>query len=109
MTAARERLWTWRAARHSNIGLQLDQCHASMSGEDPVEALRENFALIAHVQIADPPGRHEPGTGSAPIQRFLAELDEAAYAGFVGLEYRPARSTAECLGWIKALGSPASA
>ncbi len=53
MAAARERVWTWRAARHSNIGLQLDQYHASMSGEDPVEALRENFGLIAHVQIAD--------------------------------------------------------
>jgi hydroxypyruvate isomerase len=35
----------------------------------------ENFGLIGHVQIADAPGRHEPGTGSAPIQRFLAELD----------------------------------
>jgi len=98
-----------KAAGHSNIGLQLDQYHASMSGEDPVEALRQNFGLIAHVQIADAPGRHEPGTGSAPIQRFLAELDEAAYAGFVGLEYRPAGSTDEGLGWIKALGSPASA
>jgi hydroxypyruvate isomerase len=98
-----------KAAGHSNIGLQLDQYHASMSGEDPVEALRENFGLIAHVQIADTPGRHEPGTGSAPIQRFLAELDEAAYAGFVGLEYRPLGSTDEGLGWIKALGSSASA
>jgi hydroxypyruvate isomerase len=97
------------ALGHSNIGLQLDQYHASMAGEDPVEALRENFGLIAHVQIADAPGRHEPGTGSAPIQRFLDELDEGAFAGFVGLEYRPAGSTDEGLDWIKAFGSPASA
>ena len=74
-----------------------------------MEALRENFGLIAHVQIVDAPGRHEPGTGSAPIQRFLAELDETAYAGFVGLEYRPAGSTDEGLGRFKGLGSPASA
>ncbi len=97
------------AVGHSNIGLQLDQYHASMAGEDPVEALRENFGLIAHVQIADAPGRHEPGTGSAPIQRFLDELDEGAFAGFVGLEYRPAGSTDEGLDWIKAFGSSASA
>ena len=98
-----------KSAGHTNIGLQLDQYHASMSGEDPVEALRKNFGLIAHVQIADAPGRHEPGTGSAPIQHFLAELDEAAYGGFVGLEYRPAGSTDEGLGGIKAFGSPAPA
>ena len=61
-----------------------------MAGKDPVEALRENFGLISHVQIADAPGWHEPGTGNAPIQRFLGELDEAAYEGFVGLEYRRA-------------------
>lgn len=97
------------AAGHSNIGLQLDQYHASMSGEDPVEAVRENFGLIAHVQIADAPGRHEPGTGSAPIQRFLAELDETAYKGFVGLEYRPVGSTDEGLSWLKSFGSPAFA
>jgi hydroxypyruvate isomerase len=97
------------AAGHANLGLQLDQYHASMAGEDAVAALRKNFGLIAHVQIADAPGRHEPGTGQAPIHHFLAELDEAGYSGFVGLEYRPAGSTDEGLKWIKAFDSQPSA
>lgn len=88
------------AANHPNVRLQLDQYHASMANEDPVVAFRTHLAHVRHVQIADAPGRHEPGTGTAPIPEFLAELDGAGYLGYVGLEYRPLGSTAASLGWM---------
>jgi hydroxypyruvate isomerase len=84
-----------------NVRLQLDQYHATMAGEDAVDCLRQHMRLIGHVQIADVPGRHQPGTGKAPIGRFLDELDKSDYQGHVGLEYRPLGSTAESLDWAK--------
>ena len=92
-----------QAADHPNVRLQLDQYHAAMAGEDALECLRTYRPLIAHVQIADVPGRHEPGTGSQPIAGFLRELDETGYEGFVGLEYRPLVDTASSLGWMRTM------
>jgi hydroxypyruvate isomerase len=90
-----------------NVKLQLDQYHAGMAGEDAIEFLRKHFALISHVQIADIPGRHQPGTGKAPIARFLEELDRGGYTGSVGLEYKPLGSTEESLAWAAPyLGQP---
>jgi hydroxypyruvate isomerase len=90
-----------RAVDHPNVRLQLDQYHAAMAGEDALECLRKYFPLVAHVQIADVPGRHEPGTGSQPIGEFLRELDRLGYEGFVGLEYRPLVDTASSLAWMR--------
>ena len=89
-----------RAANHPAVRLQLDQYHVGMMGGDPLQALHQHRELIEHVQIADVPGRHEPGTGQQPIREFLAELDRVGYTGAVGLEYRPAGSTAEALRWL---------
>jgi hydroxypyruvate isomerase len=88
---------------HPNVRLQLDQYHAAMAGEDAIDCLRRYFPLIAHVQIADVPGRHEPGTGTQPIEAFLSELDRLAYSGFVGLEYRPLVDTASSLDWMRTM------
>ncbi len=85
-----------QAAESPAVRLQLDQYHASMIGEDPRETLKRHFPLVAHVQIGDVPGRHEPGTGTQPIAQFLRDLDDRGYAGFVGLEYRPLAG----LGWL---------
>jgi hydroxypyruvate isomerase len=87
-----------------NVRLQLDQYHAAMEGQDALDCLRRYFSLIAHVQIADVPGRHEPGTGTQPIAAFLRELDALGYDGFVGLEYRPLADTASGLAWIPEMG-----
>ena len=86
---------------HPSVRLQLDQYHAAMAGEDAIACLRKYFPLIAHIQIADVPGRHEPGTGAQPIGAFLDEVDRLGYGGFVGLEYRPLVDTATSLEWIK--------
>ena len=90
-----------QAVGRPNVRLQLDQYHAAMAGEDALDCLQRYFPLIEHVQIADVPGRHEPGTGSQPIEQFLRELDRLGYAGYVGLEYSPLVDTASSLGWIR--------
>ncbi len=82
------------------VRFQLDQYHVGMMGGDPLDAFRRYRALVEHVQIADVPGRHEPGTGQQPIREFLAALDEGGYTGAVGLEYRPSASTDAALAWL---------
>jgi hydroxypyruvate isomerase len=89
-----------QAAERDNVRLQLDQYHVGMMGGDARQALRQHFALVQHVQVADVPGRHQPGTGTQPIRQFLADLDALGYTGSVGLEYRPQGSTDEALGWL---------
>jgi hydroxypyruvate isomerase len=87
-------------ADHPNVRLQLDQYHVGMMGGDARAELRKYAQLVEHVQIADVPGRHEPGTGQQPIREFLADLDAVGYGGTVGLEYRPLGSTDEALAWL---------
>ena len=89
-----------RAVERPNVRLQLDQYHVGMMGGDARAAMRENVDLVEHVQIADVPGRHEPGTGQQPIREFLSDLDALKYRGAVGLEYRPSASTDLALAWL---------
>jgi hydroxypyruvate isomerase len=88
------------AADRPAVKLQLDQYHVGMVGADPRAALRQWSRLVEHVQIADVPGRHEPGTGQQPIREFLADLDAVGYQGAVGLEYRPQAPTEQALAWL---------
>jgi len=83
-----------------SVRLQLDQYHVGMAGADARAALRRYAPLVAHVQVADVPGRNQPGTGKQPIREFLADLDELGYGGSVGLEYRPRGTMEEALGWL---------
>jgi hydroxypyruvate isomerase len=87
-------------AEHPSVRLQLDQYHVGMMGGDARVELRKYADLVQHVQIADVPGRHEPGTGQQPIAEFLADLDSVGYTGAVGLEYRPLGSTDDALSWL---------
>jgi len=89
-----------QAADSPNVRFQLDQYHAGMMGKDARDVLRRHLARIGHVQIADVPGRHQPGTGRQPIPEFLSLLDELGYDGSVGLEYRPQGTTDEGLAWL---------
>jgi hydroxypyruvate isomerase len=91
-----------RAAGSESVRLQFDQYHCAMSGGNAIEEFRRYAPLIRHVQIADVPGRHQPGTGQQPIEAFLDELDKLGYDGFVGLEYRPQGTTEESLSWLEA-------
>jgi len=89
-----------REVDHPSVRVQLDQYHVGMIGADACAALREHLDLVEHVQIADVPGRHEPGTGQQPIREFLADLDALGYQGSVGLEYRPSGPTEAALEWL---------
>jgi hydroxypyruvate isomerase len=77
------------AAGTPEVGVQVDTYHCGRSGDDPVEWVRRLGARLGHVQLADHPGRHEPGTGRLDLAGVLAALRETGYAGAVGLEYVP--------------------
>jgi hydroxypyruvate isomerase len=83
-----------------NVRVQFDQYHVGMMGGDARALFKTYKDLVEHVQIADVPGRHEPGTGHQPIREFLAELDALDYPGAVGLEYRPSGPTDTALAWL---------
>ncbi len=84
----------------ANLALQFDCYHAQVMDGDLTETIRALLPRIGHIQIADNPGRHEPGTGEINYRFLLAELDRLGYGGFVGCEYRPRASTAEGLTWV---------
>lgn len=81
------------------LKMQFDCYHMSRMGEDVVATLRANLAQVGHVQFADSPGRHEPGTGRVDLDAVFTLLRDSAYAGWCGAEYRPSRRTEDTLGW----------
>jgi hydroxypyruvate isomerase len=89
-----------------NVFLQYDMYHAHIMGEHLLQVLKMHGDRIAHIQIADFPGRHEPGTGIIEYPRLFQLLDEIGYTGWVGCEYRPQSQTKDGLVWIKSLSLP---
>ena len=81
------------------VGLQFDIYHCQISEGDLTRHLRDLMPIISHVQIADVPGRNEPGTGEIAWEWVFRQLDALGYAGWVGCEYRPAAETTAGLGW----------
>lgn len=90
--------------RVPHLKMQFDCYHLSRMGNDVLAALRDNLADIGHIQFADDPGRHEPGTGRIDYLSLFSFLRDAAYAGWVGAEYRPSRATEDTLGWWRHWG-----
>lgn len=93
-------LITGPLAGADNIRLLFDLFHLGSNGVGLVEAVGRFEPWIGHVQIADSPGRGEPGSGSLPIMPTLAALAEAGYRGVVAGEYQPTRATIETLDWL---------
>lgn len=83
-----------------NLKYQYDFYHRQRTEGGLVDSLREHIGRIGHVQLADAPERHQPGTGEINYRRVLATLDELGYEGYVALEYRPRGSTEESLAWL---------
>ncbi len=83
----------------ANAFLQYDLYHAQRMEGELAATLRQHLARIAHVQIADNPGRNEPGTGEIHYAFLLRHLDAIGYAGWVGCEYKPSGDTEAGLGW----------
>lgn len=92
-----------RAAGHGgvdNLRLLFDVYHLAVNGDDVDAAVARYADRVGHVQVADAPGRHEPGTGDLDIDTPLAALERAGYRGWVGLEYKPAAGTDDGLSWL---------
>ena len=81
------------AGRHGAVGLLADLYHLAANGEDIDAVLHEHSARIVHVQVADFPGRHEPGTGQLDIDRYLKLMRTLGYRGDVAMEYIPMHLT----------------
>ncbi|HET8732093.1 MAG TPA: TIM barrel protein [Moraxellaceae bacterium] len=82
-----------------HLRMQFDCYHMSRMGDDVLADLHDNIAAIGHIQFADNPGRHEPGTGRIDYRAIFSYLRNAPYQGWCGAEYRPSRDTADTLGW----------
>jgi hydroxypyruvate isomerase len=84
----------------ANLGLLADLYHLASNGDDLDRLAGDHAGRVAHVQIADVPGRGAPGTGTLDLDRHLARLQAAGYRGFVGLEYVPDGPSAGSFGWL---------
>lgn len=83
-----------------NVGLLADLYHLAVNGDDVNRVIAEHTDRVAHVQIADNPGRNEPGTGTLPLDQQLTALEANGYAGWVGLEYKPSTTSEASFGWL---------
>lgn len=88
-------------AGHPNLRIQYDLYHMQIMEGDLIRSLRTHCARIGHIQFADTPGRHEPGTGEIHFANVFAALDALPYDGFVGAEYLPSGRTEDTLGWME--------
>ncbi|MDF2502026.1 MAG: hyi [Anaerosporomusa subterranea] len=89
---------------HANAYLQYDLYHEQRGVGELTATLRKQFARIAHIQIADNPGRHQPGTGELNYRFLFSEIDRLGYTGYVGLEYIPEGPTADSFSWVEEYG-----
>ena len=98
---------TWEAfqlmkeVNHPNLWLQYDVYHMQIMEGNLTKTIQENLGRIAHIQIADNPGRHEPGTGEINFINLFRSIDEMGYDGWIGCEYTPAGKTEDGLQWIQ--------
>jgi hydroxypyruvate isomerase len=89
------------AAGAPNLALQYDLYHMQIMRGDLIPTIERLFPRIGHLQFADTPGRHEPGTGEINFASVFAALERLGYAGWVGAEYWPSRTTEETLPWFE--------
>ncbi len=92
-----------REIKHPRLKVLCDLYHLGVMGKNPVSTITEYLDDIGHIHIADFPGRHEPGTGSADWETLLTLLKRRGYTGYVGFEYSPLNNTDESLKTIRTL------
>jgi hydroxypyruvate isomerase len=89
-----------RARGIGNIGFLCDLFHLAANGDDLEDVIARHADTIAHVQIADQPGRHEPGTGTIDFEACFDALARTGYDGWIGLEYLSTTTTTRSFGWL---------
>ena len=92
------------AIGRDRIGLQFDIYHCQTAQGDVTTRLEKLLPYVEHMQLADVPGRHEPGTGEIGWEYVFRRIDELGYAGWVGCEYAPLGDTVEGLAWRQRYG-----
>lgn len=93
------------AVAAENLKFQYDLYHMQIMEGDLIRTLERRLPAIGHIQFADNPGRHEPGTGEIHFARIFEAIDRLGYQGWVSAEYHPATSTEAGLGWLPDAGS----
>jgi hydroxypyruvate isomerase len=92
------------AVGRDRLGLQFDIYHCQITQGDVTKRMEALLPVIAHMQIADVPARHEPGTGEIGWEYVFGRIDALGYTGWVGCEYRPAGDTLAGLAWRERYG-----
>ena len=87
-----------------NVRVQYDIYHAQREEGELAATITKHLARIGHIQIADNPGRHQPGTGEINFPFLFRRLDELNYPGYIGLEYVPKPDSASSFGWLRDYG-----
>ena len=85
----------------ANLELQYDLFHMRIMGDDLAKTIEANLGRIGHMQIADVPDRHEPGTGEIDFPPLFDLVDRLGYKGWIGAEYVPAGKTEDGLAWVR--------
>jgi hydroxypyruvate isomerase len=104
VSSTRQALAVIDAVGADNLLYQYDIYHMQRMEGELAATLQAQLPRIGHIQLADNPGRHEPGTGEINYGYLLALLDSLGYAGWIGCEYKPATTTLAGLGWLGAYG-----
>lgn len=103
LDSPRKALALMRQAGEPNLFLQYDIYHAQIMEGDLARTIEDNITAIDHFQLADNPGRHEPGSGEINYPTLFSLIDRLGYAGWIGCEYRPQAETVAGLGWLAAV------
>jgi len=109
LTNTKQALELFGKVGSDNLYLQYDIYHMQIMEGDLARTIEANLGRIAHIQLADNPGRHEPGTGEINYPFLYEHLDRIGYAGWVGAEYKPKAGTEEGLGWFREFAGKATA
>ncbi|MCZ6604068.1 MAG: hydroxypyruvate isomerase [Alphaproteobacteria bacterium] len=100
LTTTRQGLDILAKVGSDNLFIQYDIYHMQVMEGDLAPTIEAHLDKIAHIQLADTPGRHEPGSGEINYPFLFDHLDKVGYTGWVGCEYKPAAATLEGLGWF---------
>jgi hydroxypyruvate isomerase len=99
LTHSKQALDIIQAIGSDNLFLQYDIYHMQIMEGDLARTIEANLALIPHLQLADNPGRNEPGTGEINYPFLFRHIDRIGYQGWIGCEYKPRTTTDAGLGW----------
>jgi hydroxypyruvate isomerase len=101
LTRTRDTLAVLEEVGHPNAWLQYDIYHMQIMEGNLTRTIREHLPRIPHMQLADNPGRNQPGTGEINFPNLFRAIDAAGYDGWIGCEYKPTGRTEDSLDWVR--------